>query len=329
LRKALLLIANYGMKKIVLPLLLALSQSTLGQDQALPRRVTNVSDAYPVESPDGKKIVFQSNRTGNWEIFTMNSDGTELKQLTHEPAADNTPSWSPDGKRIVFVSERNGKEYDSEVYIMNADGGNQIRLTAQIGDDSHPKFTPDGKRIIFNSARSTPDLSQPWSKQWVELFFMDTDGKNVRQITSFKTISTFPSVSPNGQKILYRKVIDGPAFNWDLSQNVNNRNSEIFVMDVDGSNDSNISKSAAFDGWPAWSPDGKMIVFASNRSGPANTGQLFVTNANGKNLRQVSNGPGSFVQPGFTRKNSVYAYQVWEGRDYEYGNIVEISVGGG
>ncbi len=305
---------------------LLISFSSFAQ-QKLPKRITNISDGYPMQSPDGSKIVFQSNRTGNYDIYVMNSDGTGLMQLTKDPAPDNSPAWSPDGRKIVFASERNGKENDSEVYIMNADGSNQQRLTNQIGDDSHPKFAPDGKYIIFNSARSTPDLKAPWPEQWIEIFIMDTAGKNIRQLSSFKTISTFPSISPDGKKILYRKVVNAPAFNWDLSVNVRNRNSEVYVMNFDGTNDINISNSAAFDGWPAWSHDGNLIVFASNRTGPAGVGHVFVADAGGKNLRQVSNGSGGFVQPSFSADNrQVIAAQYWEDGNFEYGNLASFDL---
>jgi TolB protein len=306
----------------IIPLLLVFTSQTAVSQMAIPTRITNVSDAYPVESPDGKRIVFQSNRTGNWDIYTMNVDGSELKQLTGDLAPDNTPSWSPDGAKIVFVSERHGSEYDSEVYIMNADGSSQRRLTEQKGDDSHPKFSPDGKSIIFNSARSTPDLKVEWSKQWIELYMMDTSGMNVKRITSFKTVSTFASISPDGQKIVYRKVIDSPAFNWDLSNNKNGRNSEVFVMDIDGKNDFNLSNSAAYDGWPMWSGDSRSVVFSSNRAGPANVGQLYTVNVDGSKLRQLTSGPGGFVQPSWSSDNKrIYAYQVWEESNNEYGNI--------
>jgi Tol biopolymer transport system component len=292
-----------------------------------PKRITNVSDSYPVESPDGRSIAFQSNRTGNWEIYVMNADGKGLKQLTQNNAADNSPCWSPDGRKLLFVSERDGKEYNSEIYMMNEDGSQQKRLTVQLGDDSHPKFTPDGMHIIFNSARTTPDFNADWSDQVNEIFMMDLDGKNVRQITSFKTISTFPSVSPDGKKIAFRKVTNSPALNWDISVNRKNRNSEVFVMNIDGTGEVNISNSPAFDGWPTWSPDGSTVIFSSNRRGPANVGQLFVVDPEGKVIKQITRGEGGFVQPSFSANSKkIYAYQVWETSEYEYGNIVSFDL---
>jgi TolB protein len=125
--------------------------------------------------------------------------------------------------------------------------------------------------------------------------------------------------------IVYRKVVDGPAFQWDLS--TIGRNSEVFVANADGSNEVNLSKNAAFDGWPAWSPDGKRIAFSSNRAGPANTGQIFVVNADGAGLRQITGGPAGFAQPSWAWDGRrIVAYQNWETAEYEYGNISVIEV---
>jgi TolB protein len=285
------------------------------------KRVTNVQDAYPMLSPDGSRLVFESNRSGNWDIYTMKPDGTDLVRLTTDPASDVGPIWSPDGKRIVFGSGRDGG--DPEIYVMNADGSGQQRLTRQPGDDSHPHWSPDGARIVFNSARTTADLSAEWTKQHHEIFTMAADGSDVRQITRFRTVSTYPQFSPDGKKIAFRRRLDEPAFEWDLSASP--RNSEVFVMNADGSNPVNVSKSAAYDGWPAWSPDGATIVFSSNRAGPANIGQLYAVDPDGANLRKLTDGPGSFVQPSWSRDGKrIYAFQHWETE--EFGNLAVFEV---
>jgi TolB protein len=285
------------------------------------RRATNVKDAYPMLSPDGTRVLFQSDRTGDWEISTMKPDGTALARLTDSPGADVTPIWSPDGRRIVFASER--EDPDSDIYVMNADGSGVRRLTRQPGDDSHPHWSPDGARIVFNSARATPDLSADWSKQHIEIFTMAADGSDVRQITRFKTVSTYPQFSPDGRKIAFRRVTDEPGMQWDLT--LGTRNSEVFVMNADGSSPVNVSKSAAYDGWPAWSPDGATIVFSSNRAGPANIGQLYAVDPAGGNLRRLTDGPGAFVQPSWSRDGKrIYAFQHWETE--EFGNVTVFEV---
>ena len=104
------------------------------------RIVTQVVDGYPALSPDGTKIVFTSNRSGTYQIYTCNTEGEEIRQLTHSCGSNATPVWSPQGDKIVFASERDN---DSEIYIMNADGTEQTRLTSQPGDHSHSKFSPE------------------------------------------------------------------------------------------------------------------------------------------------------------------------------------------
>ena len=288
------------------------------------KRITNVIDSYPNPSPDGTRIAFQSNRTGDWEIYVMNVDGSNLQQLTHSAGFDGAPIWSPDGNRIVFPSERDG---DPEIYIMRANGADQSRLTNTPGDDSHPHWFPDGSRIIFNSARTSPDLKAPWGKQYHEIHTMKTDGSDVRRITDFKTVSTYALVSPDTKKIAFRQVINGPAFNWDLSTNVSDRNSEVFIMDIDGKNLRNVSNSPAFDGWPWWSPDGSRLVFTSNRGGPANTGQFYLVNSDGTGLEKLLDFPGSIAQPAWCKDGrKIYGYQNWETSEYEYGNIVVIEL---
>jgi Tol biopolymer transport system component len=288
------------------------------------KRVTNVLDSYPMLSPDGKIVTFQSNRTDDWDIYIQNSDGTNLKNITNSKGDDVNPIWSPDGTKIVFTSSRDN---DEEIYLMNADGSTPIRLTNAKGDDSHPHWFPDGKKIIFNSARNTPDLSVEWRLQHIEVFSMNIDGTNLTQITDFKTINTYPSVSPDAKKITFRRVTDSFAYNWDMSNNVRNRNSEVFVMDIDGKNLINISNSPAYDGWPWWSPDSQKLVFSSNRDGRAYVGQLYIVNVDGTDLKKLIDIEGGVVQPTWSKNGkSIYAHQYWETLDYEYGNIISIDL---
>lgn len=295
-------------------------QSSPTGDKLVPKRLTNVKDAYPDISPDGKKIVFMSNRTGNWEIFVMNAEfpanadenarETGLTQLTNNQADDIVPVWSPDGKKILFVSERDN---DSEIYVMNADGSDQQRLTHQPGVDGHPHWSPDGRRIIFNSARATPDLKAKGSPLLIEVYTMNADGSDVKKITNFKTICTFPVYSPDGRKIVFRRDVG--------------RNSEIFVANVDGTNPVNVSNSPAFDGWVAWSPDSKNILFASDRAGPEDIRQLYLVNPDGANLRKITDGPGSFTTPAWSKDGKkILAFQHWAGE--EFGNLVVFEVKG-
>jgi TolB protein len=112
---------------------------------------------------------------------------------------------------------------------------------------------------------------------------------------------------------------------WDLTLGA--RNSEVFVADVDGTNEINLSKSAAFDGWPVWSPDGKTIAFASNRAGPANVGEIYLINPDGSGLRQLTTGPRGFAQPTWSPDGrKIFVYEDVETAEYEYGGIAVIDL---
>lgn len=289
---------------------------------SVPVRITKVVDAYPMLSPDGSLVVFQSNRSGKMELYTMRSDGSDVKQLTRTDHDEGTPVWSPDGKQILYaVDMGNGNE---EVFIMDADGTNVRRLTDHPASDGHPHWSPDGARIIFNSARTTPDLKEPWSRQWHEIFTMKTDGSDVRQLTHCKSICTYGVMSPDGRKIAYRKVTQTPGFNWDMTMGA--RNSEIFVADADGGNEVNVSKSAAYDGWPMWSPDGQWLLFSTNRNGKPLVGELFVVRPDGTGLHQISTTKESLVQPSWSKDGkSIFASQYT--LDEEAASIVVLLLG--
>ena len=307
---------------VTIGLLLSVT-TTLDAQSPLPERITSTINSYPDASVDGRRIVFQSNRTGIPQIYVIDRDRGRTEQLTDEPGGAETPVWSPDGAMIayaVYVAEG-----DNDVFLMNADGSGRRRLTDGPGYDGHPHWSHDGTRIVFNSDRTSEDLSVAWADRWHEIFSVRIDGTDLRQHTRCRSVCTYGSLSPDGTKILYRKILREPSFAWDLTMGL--RNSEIFIADLDGSNEVNLSRSAAFDGWPAWSPSGTRIIFSSNRAGPANVGQLYVIDANGSGLRQLTTGPWSYAQPSWSRDGTrIYAYQHQENPLFEFGDLVAIAV---
>ena len=127
---------------LIMLALIILNTLTYGQGAYLQvKRITSIVDAYPVLSPDGKSVLFISNRTGVFHMYTMNPDGSNQKQLTTGAVDYVTPVWSPDGKKIAFAS---GRYDESDICIMNSDGTNERRLTTTPGDDSHPNALRPG-----------------------------------------------------------------------------------------------------------------------------------------------------------------------------------------
>jgi len=154
--------------------------STLGQD-------------FPVQfSSDDQRILFISNRSNNYDIYSMNIDGSNVKLLTNSNGYDGSCSYSPDNSQIVFTSYRNGK---GQIYIMHNDGNNQVQLTTTSEFNINPSFSPNGKEIVFISYRDNQ----------TEVYKMDIDGSNQKRLTNGNTIKTNPSFSPDGLKIVYEQ----------------------------------------------------------------------------------------------------------------------------
>ncbi len=286
-------------------------------------RLTNINNSYPHPSPDGTRIVFQSDRTGVPQVYVMSADGSDLRQLTDLSLGAETPVWSPDGKLIAFAAYVG--EADNDVFVMAADGTNPRRLTHGPGYDGHPHWSADGERIVFNSDRTSPDPAADWSDRWHEIFSMRADGGDVQQHTRCRSVCTYGSLSPDGARIVYRKTVQSPAFSWFLQPG--DRNSEVFVATLAGEQETNVSDSAAFDGWPVWSPAGDRIAFVSNRAGPAGTGHIYTVRPDGSGLTRITSDGWSYVQPAWSSDaTALFAKQGMETSEYEFGDVVRIQL---
>jgi TolB protein len=174
------------------------------------RRLTDAPgyDAEGSYSPDGKHIVFCSNRSGekNLELYIMDADGRNVRQLTKAPGCYNGgPFFSPDGKRVIFRSDRKKKDH-LQIYVINADGTGERALT----DDLNwvcwaPYWYKDGKHIVYTAA----DHSNPLQRPNYDLYWMNVEtGKRVR-LTHAPGADVLPVFSPDGRKLMWTSTRDG------------------------------------------------------------------------------------------------------------------------
>jgi TolB protein len=231
--------------------------------------------------PDGKHILYASTHLAgaacppkpsfdqgyvwpvydSYDIFRANADGSDLTRLTSTPGYDAEATIGRDG-RVVFTSVRDG---DMEIYSMNGDGSDVRRLTYLPGPDGGPFYSPDGTKIVFRGRHPGPGAELDdfhallkkaiWRPTQIEIFLMDRDGANVRQVTTFGGASFAPYFTPDGQKIIFASNMKDPT----------GRNFDIFLVNLDGTGLEQITFNDTFDGFPMFSPDGTKLVFASNR----------------------------------------------------------------
>lgn len=200
-----------------------------------------------------------------YDIYRGNADGTGLKPLTRTQGYDAEATIAPDGL-ITFTSLRDG---DMEIYTMKADGSDVRRLTNREGPDGGPFFSWDGKWIVFRGRplKAGPELDDYksllkeglWRPTSLEIFVMDREGKNMKQLTSNGAANFAPSWHPDGKRIIFVSNMHDPK----------GRNFDLYLIHVDGTGLERVTFNETFDGFPMFSPDGKRLVFSSNRQAKA------------------------------------------------------------
>jgi len=227
-----------------------LSIMDVGTKRVSPILKTQAADSYPKFSPDGTSILFQDRLGGNTEVCLIRSDGSgEVQNLTNNPAKDSVPSWSPDGSRIAFTSNRDGNDYEiAQIYLMNADGSNQHRIYYNSALSVQPSWSPDGRRIAFANDKEDHRSGN------FEIFAIEPETTEPEtRLTFHRRYDVYPTYSPDGSRIAFVSTADG--------------NTEIYLMNADGSGMVRLTRDPGEDVHPSWSPDGKRIIFSSNRSG--------------------------------------------------------------
>ena len=216
-----------------------ISDPTNNQAWLLPGLPNNSS--LPSWAPGGERLAFRSNESGTFYIYTVNIDGSDLRQLTFGSSENHDPAWSPDGSQIAFVSTQDG---NYEIYTMNPDGKNLRRVTfIEDKRDNDPNWSPDSQWLVFESGRNNR----------YEVYKMRPDGSELTLLVNEGDSNSTPAWSPDGNRIAFERK-NGSTF-------------QIWLMNADGSNQEQLTFEGTRNLRPVWSPDGKQIAFTSNRDG--------------------------------------------------------------
>ena len=241
------------------------TMSADGSSQANVTQSAGARDANPDWSPDGSRILFDSDRDGNRELYVMNADGSGGVRLTSSPGSDSAGVWSPDGSRIAYLC---GDGTAQDVCVIRSDGTGRADLTPGGSTDIAPMWSPDGSRLAFNSYRDG---------NW-EIHVMAADGTGATNVSQHVLSDHYPQWSPDGTRVMYYSNRTG---NWD-----------VYLVGPDGFNLTNLTHSAGDDHASLWSPTGTQIAFMSERTGAA---QIYVMSATGTGVANVSGGEGESI----------------------------------
>ena len=262
------------------------------------------NDHSPMWSPDGKEIVFVSNRTGSMQIHVMNADGSAARHLTN----GGGPSWAPDGNKIAFCSDRSGND---EIYIMDVNGKNLINLTNHPASDcGTPSWSPDGKKLTFMSNRDGDWENNPQDN--LDVYVMNADGSGQTRLTKNRgfDLATGQAWTPDGGQVVFCSSGDKPfvapeGASWDVLY----QGFDIYRIGIDGTNQTRLTFTFGEDSYPNVSPDGREIYFARFLKESGTGYDIYKMTADGRVVTQVTNfahneGPTAWSPDG---KKIVYA----------------------
>jgi TolB protein len=257
------------------------------------------------------KIAFISRQNVSKELFVMDQNGSNVRQLTSDRSIALSPAWSPDSREIAITSYR---DRNPDLVTVSLNGGGRRLLSQQPGLNTAPAWSPDGSRLaltltkdgnseIYTMNRNGSDFrrltnhaaidtSPTWSPTGrqiafvsdragsPQIFIMDAEGSNVRRLTYQGTYNDRPSWSPRGDRIAYMSM-EGNRF-------------DIYVINVDGSGTQRLTMGSGSNESPSWSPDGRFLVFSSTRTGVP---QLYRMYDDGSGQQQLTSLDGGAQSP--------------------------------
>jgi Tol biopolymer transport system component len=246
-------------------------------------------DVTPEWSPEGGKLLYVSDRDGDYEIYVRTLAGSEAK-LTDNTFADVHPTWSPTGDRILFSSNRGGSFF--QIFSMRADGSDvrQVGLVA-LNHAMSPRLSPDGGRIVFMRATVAAAACQ-WN--W-DVWLMDADGNNQQRVTSRLGADLYPRWSPDGSRIVYascRNLLDFDLYSVAAATGSEQRLSSWFLRNE----------------WAAaYAPDGQHLAFSTDVDGNI---EIYTMPAQGGSAANLTRRSGDDLAPSWKADASAPTFSV-------------------
>lgn len=257
------------MKKTVLLLFVFLGIISLGHSQntVTEKLLTkNTShDRYASYSPNGKKIVFESNRDGHWEIYMMDNDGKNQQRLTIGKYDNRRPSWHPTGEKIIFESNRSGA-FELYELTLTSKSVKKIKVKNLQGVPMFAKYSSDGTKIAFSLMKSDTVSN---------IQIVSHKGTFIKAFTNYNYRSVYPNWSRDDRSILFFS-----------RHETNNTDDEIYIMNLDGSSKKRLTNWPKHNFCPAWSKDGKKIAYVTSMKDIRP--EIYIMDSDGKNQTRIT-----------------------------------------
>jgi Tol biopolymer transport system component len=264
-------------------------------DVETPKQLTfrRADDGQPAWSPDGARLAFKTTQAGSNQLAVINADGSGETLLTRTfRFSEGQPAWSPDAKRLLYRrTPENPLVQNADTWVLDIEASAKDptqpvtqAVLLRTGDERYPSYSPDGTQIAF---RGDLDLAEPSGDE--EIYVMNADGTNVRQLTSNADFDSAPSWSPDGRRILFERAPAGT-----FTPGVEAQEKDVYVMRADGSHVRRLTDSPGLDEGPEFSPDGTKIAFSSARDGQQ---EIYVMDADGSDPRRLTDNPARDESP--------------------------------
>jgi Tol biopolymer transport system component len=264
-------------------------------DAEAPKQLTlrRADDGQPAWSPDGRRLAFKTAQFGSNQLAVIDADGSNETLLTHTfRFSEGQPGWSPDGTKLLYRrTPENPLVQNGDTWMLDVAGSAKDPtqpvtqpVLLRTGDERYPSYSPDGTQIAF---RGDLDLAEPSGDE--EIYVMNADGTNVRQLTSNADFDSAPSWSPDGRRILFERAPAGT-----FTPGTEAQEKDIYVMRADGTHVRRLTDSPGLDEGPEFSPDATKIAFSSARDGQQ---EIYVMDADGSNPRRLTDNPARDESP--------------------------------